>query len=50
MLSLNHSKHKYFIKVANLNICIGLANFRNIYVKYSHSGPIHFKTKFHLAV
>ena len=32
-----------FIRIAKLYICIVLVSIRNIYVKYSHCGPIHFK-------
>ena len=35
------SVKKYFM--AKLYICIVLVNIRNIYVKYSHCGSIHFK-------
>ena len=33
----------YFVRVAKLYIYIFLINFRNIYVKYCHCGPINFK-------
>ena len=33
---------KYFIRIAKLCICIALVNIRNIYIKYSHCGPINF--------
>ena len=41
--SLNNllSFKKYFIRIAKLYICMVLVNIRNIFVKYSHCGPIH---------
>ena len=37
----------YFIRMAKLYICIVLINIRNIYVKYSRSGPINYKIVFY---
>ena len=37
---------KYFIRIAKLYSCIILINIRNIYNKYCHCGPIHFKFLF----
>ena len=52
MLLLNHqnfdnlfSFKKNFIRKAKIYIYIVLANARNTYVKYSHYGPIHFKSE-----
>ena len=33
------------MRIVKLYICIVLVNIRNIYVKYSHCGPMHFKVK-----
>ena len=49
MLLLNHSElkdmlfpfKKYFLRIAKLYIFMIVV--KNIYVKYSHCGPIHFK-------
>ena len=38
-----------FHKNNQLYICIVLFNFRNIYVKYSHCGPINFEVSFYKA-
>ena len=45
MLLLIHLDYfkKYFIRIAKLYICMVLVNIRNIYVKYYHCGPVHFK-------
>ena len=33
---------KYFTGISKLCICIVLINIKNMYVNYSHCGPIHF--------
>ena len=51
MQFLNHSAlnlfsfKKYFITITILYTCIILVNITNIYAKYSHCGPIQFKSQ-----
>ena len=53
MLLINHPELCQFIffheiRIVKLYICTGLTNIKNIYIKYSHCGPINFSLYFEI--